>query len=303
MEPDGPGVATNQTCNAPDTLSEENTEIREQDIYRIRLCTEEQIKQESEDINVQLFENIYFRMLKIKFKWDAKACIGLLLNNYRYSRLAKEISKIKIPKMARIGLFQADFGNKHFRNFVIKSAPTATEDFSIYKMRREKKLRYLNLLFSRSITKSKQFLMHDFRNINLKQLKRLFVSIKHIDSFAIIDSTFSLPSDLDFSDIFRGTTLKRLTFKSCDITNHDSADESLHTLDSLISGLAKSPDLKKSLESMNISSSRHSNELCEETLAKYGFPVKSTHIQHPCLLASHSVTNEILEIAKVGLKT
>lgn len=62
-----------------------------------------------------------------------------------------------------------------------------------------------------------------------------------------------------------------MSFKFEDMLSQEDKDEKLHKLESLISGLAKSSDLKKSLNSIRIESEAHSSEVCGEILTKYGF--------------------------------
>ncbi|CAI2386607.1 unnamed protein product [Moneuplotes crassus] len=263
MESHEQRVTQSRSVDSQEPTNKETTEKRRKG---------DQIEQESAEINAQLYQSIYLKMWKYEPEPSKRTGMSLSLDRYRDLKLTQVISKVKIPVMSSLGLIQADFENKHFRNFVAKSTPIATKSLCIYRMRREKKLRNLNLLFNCLITTPKMILIHQLRNISLKQLKRLFASCKHSDSLRFVHCTFSLPSDLDFSDCFRGTTLMQLNFNSCTMVNQNDTDEKFHELESLISGLAKSPDLKKSLELVKIHSSRHSSKLCELTLAKYGFP-------------------------------
>ncbi|CAI2359407.1 unnamed protein product [Moneuplotes crassus] len=263
MESQEPTRTQTSSIDSQDQMSKELAGIRR---------AEEQIEQESKEINTQLFEVVYYGMVRGKYKRGAPTKMDIFPDEYRDSKFIQAIPKIKMPAMDSINLVYSNFGNKHFRNFVAKSTPTATRRFHIIEMKGMKNLRHFNILLGPSVGKSKKLLFQHLLNISEKQLKRLFISSKHCNTLGILGSTFSLPSDADFSECFRGTTLKNLTFSILDDSNQDNEDESLNKLESIVSGLAKSPDLKQSLESMTIISAAHSSEVCGELLAKYGFP-------------------------------
>ncbi|CAI2366431.1 unnamed protein product [Moneuplotes crassus] len=235
-----------------------------------RRRTEEQIEQESFEINAQVFKHVSFKMLKKKYTSYAPIRLNLDLNVYRDSKTIQAISKIKIPVIPCIKFDHIDFGNKYFRNFVARSPPTAIKGFLAVYMYGVKNTRYFNTLLSPSINKSRRFFINDFESINLKQLKRLFVSSKHCDSLKISDCTFSLPSDLDFSDCFRGTTLKTLELGIAKYVNPHENDKKLHQIGTVVSGLTKSSDLKKRPNLVSIQSEVHTTEVYEKILTKYG---------------------------------
>ncbi|CAI2367729.1 unnamed protein product [Moneuplotes crassus] len=149
MESQEPTVMQSKSIALKYPMSKELTEVRK---------TEEQIEQQSREINAQLFENAYFEKFEDMFISGEQSEIALFLDDYCNSKLTQTISKIKISVISHIHLFRTNFGNKHFRNFVNKSTPTAAENFNILNMERMKNLKYLNS--SSVLVQSRQIICH-----------------------------------------------------------------------------------------------------------------------------------------------
>ncbi|CAI2363608.1 unnamed protein product [Moneuplotes crassus] len=177
-----------------------------------------------------------------------------------------------MPSELKLSFINQPLTGSHMKEFLSKSIPAAIEEIMIARNKFDKSPSYFNLVLRASMHTTASVQVNYFRNLNMKQLKRLFSANKHTKSLTMLDCTFRLLACPDFSDCFRDTTLSLLNLFYVGVVNRDEVDEHLHELDRLISGLSKSPDLHKSIKKIEIITFKTSQQQDDQVLAKYGFP-------------------------------
>ncbi|CAI2359666.1 unnamed protein product [Moneuplotes crassus] len=232
---------------------------------------EEQIQQESSNFDAQICEYLYSKMEGTEIKLESDTTLVLFLDQDNDWKLLKQFSKMKIPRVSSIILHHAPLTKKHFIKFVVNSVPIAMESLHVTGVPNELETKYSSLLVHPKMATANSLSLNCFKNLNEKQLKRLFKTNRHKEYLAISSSTFSLSEEPDFSDCFREATLQRLNLYFSKMDRDNGSNSETHDLDSMVCALSKSPDLHRSIERIFIGSANSSYKLNEETLAKYGF--------------------------------
>ncbi|CAI2364683.1 unnamed protein product [Moneuplotes crassus] len=233
---------------------------------------EEQIQKESEEVDSQICVCLHLNILKhsqrVRPNWD----LCFIVNCYKYCKMLKQLSRFMMPLGSKALFYNRSLPRCRIKEFLSKSVPVRIEEINSICNQFDKSPAHFNLILRASMCATAKFTLGLFRNLNMKQLKRLFSANKHTRSFKMFHCTLCLPASPDFSDCFRDTTLAQLELHYVEVVNREESDEQLHELDGLISGLSKSSDLHKSIKRIEILSLETFKEQNYQILEKYGFP-------------------------------
>ncbi|CAI2385947.1 unnamed protein product [Moneuplotes crassus] len=235
---------------------------------------EEQIQKDSTEINTQIYANLHLNIKKLSpiFQPDHHLRFNLDCSSDR--QMLKQLSRFVVSPKSKISFLYSLHTNSHLKEFFSKSIPPKIKEINASSIKFDKSPSYFNLVLRAIMHTTASVKVNSFRNLNMKQLKRLFSANKHTKSLAMFNCSLRLPACPDFSDCFRGTTLSELRLYYVKMTNCDESDTNLHKLDRLISGLSKSPDLHRSIKRIEIFAIKTTKEQNDQALLKYGFPYK-----------------------------
>ncbi|CAI2363345.1 unnamed protein product [Moneuplotes crassus] len=265
MEPLNQPDPLQEEVEAPDIVSEKMIECQK---------IEEHIQEKSNKFGTQIYINLYLNIEKLNRKVQPSWNLLFIVNKSKDCQLLKQLSRFVMPPESKASFYNKSLAGCRMKEFLSKSIPTRIQQINVSMNNYEKSPRFFNLILRASMLTTASIKLICFKNLKIKQLKRVFSAAKHTKSLGISFSTLCLPACLDFSDCFRGTTLSQLKLHYIKVKNRDKTDRNLHELDGLISGLSKSSDLHKSIQSIDILAYNTFGKEDNELLTKYGFPVE-----------------------------
>ncbi|CAI2371976.1 unnamed protein product [Moneuplotes crassus] len=156
--------------------------------------------------------------------------------------------------------------NRHFVNFLESSFPDKINILyfkSDYKMDR-KRFNYLNSLVRISSKVLQKASFNSFC-IDFPSLKRLVAAYKHVGVLGLWDCTLSIPSVPDFSKALSNCQIQVLDLNCSGGSDCSDWENNFDEFKNLVQGLASSPDLRLSLEEVDICDCLVNKDEAEET--------------------------------------
>ncbi|CAI2387195.1 unnamed protein product [Moneuplotes crassus] len=255
--------APHEEVDTKDLMSKKLAELKKR---------EKQIQKDSARIDTQICVNLYLNIKKFRRGFQPIWDLYFEVNLSRYCKILKQLSRFVMPPESKFSFCNQPLAGCHVKEFLSKSIPPRIQEICATSSRFDKSPSYFNLILRACMYTIADASLDGFKNLNMKQLKRMFSANKHTKSLTIFNCSLRLPACPDFSDCFRGTTLSELKLCYIKVESRNEEEEHLHELDGLISGLSKSPDLHKSIKIIQIFPSGTFKEQSNQTLVKYGFP-------------------------------
>ncbi|CAI2372150.1 unnamed protein product [Moneuplotes crassus] len=114
-----------------------------------------------------------------------------------------------------------------------------------------KRSNYLNSLTRLSSKVVQQVHFSDF-SIGLPQLKRLVAAFRHVRALGLRYCRLSIPSVADLSKALKNCQIQEIYLLESGNSDRSDWENNLEEFENLVQGLASSPDLRLSLEQVNV---------------------------------------------------
>ncbi|CAI2371599.1 unnamed protein product [Moneuplotes crassus] len=180
--------------------------------------------------------------------------LHIRLNKIRNEKLLKSLKCLKVFDIVWLILGGIDSKNRRFvLNFLQSSFPNKIKelDFRSSGQMDLKRCNYLNSL-TRLTSKVVRLVHFERFSIGLPQLKRLVAAFKHVRTLGLISCRLSIPSVTDLSKALKNCQIQKIDLNGSGDSDCSDWDNNFDEFENLVQGLASSPDLRLSLEKVDV---------------------------------------------------
>ncbi|CAI2371854.1 unnamed protein product [Moneuplotes crassus] len=187
-------------------------------------------------------------------KVSQNSLLNIEVDEIRDEKLLKSLKCLKVFDIDCLYLTQIDSKNRLFvLNFLQSSFPNKIKilDFCCSGLMDLKRSNYLNSL-TRLTSKVVQKISFGNSIIGLPQLKRLVAAFRHVRTLGLVWCRLSIPSVPDLTKALKNCQIQKIyLFGSGDSIRSDW-ENNFDEFENLVQGLASSPDLRLSLEEVDV---------------------------------------------------
>ncbi|CAI2371963.1 unnamed protein product [Moneuplotes crassus] len=179
--------------------------------------------------------------------------LGIELDEIRDEKLLKSLKCPKVFDIDCLHLDEITSKNRCFVNFLQSSFPNKVKTLNFLSsdqmdLKRSTYLHSLTRLSSKIVQKV------CFKNfsIGLPQLKRLVAAFKHVRTLGLIYCKLSIPSVPDLSKALKNCQIQGIYLQGSGDSDGSDWENNFDEFENLVQGLASSPDLRLSLEEVDV---------------------------------------------------
>ncbi|CAI2372008.1 unnamed protein product [Moneuplotes crassus] len=180
--------------------------------------------------------------------------LDICSDKIRDEKLLKSLKCLKLFDIDWLYLERIDSKNRRCAlNFLQSSFPNKIKklDFLSRGQMDLKRSNYLNSM-TRLSSKVVQLVSFKSFSIGLPQLKRLVAAFRHVRTLVLEYCCLSIPSVPDLSKALKNCQIQEIYLFECGDSSRSDWKNNFNEFENLVQGLASSPDLRLSLEKVNI---------------------------------------------------
>ncbi|CAI2371869.1 unnamed protein product [Moneuplotes crassus] len=239
-------------------IEEENTQI-------IRL--EKSVLAEAKEQEVTTCQSILYKVLPGEEvdpsdpsdpdseEFSGNSQLYIVTTDIRDKKLLKSLKCLKVFDIDWLRLNRIDSKNRRFvLNFLQSSFPNIIKDLDFWSGGQMdlKRCNYLNSLTTLTSKVVHEVSFSDF-SIGLPQLKRLVAAFRHVRALRLTYCRLSIPSVPDLSKALKICRIQEINLEGSGDSDRSDWENNFDEFENLVQGLASSPDLRLSLEEVDVS--------------------------------------------------
>ncbi|CAI2368416.1 unnamed protein product [Moneuplotes crassus] len=264
-----PSLWMNQKINFHDNKDIANREDR--------IRYEENIHQESEDIDRQVLSSIEFKTLHRNLIKRGCFALSLDFNFDQHFKMLKSLDSLVLPSLRALEIENLNPRKPPaLKRFLKNSFPRRVEELTLWSLRTStiNMDKYLKEILHASYKVQSKIAICCI-DISQKALVRLFSACRNKEQVIFKECYFYVEKVPDFGHSLDGSTISSISFLSCRIYGQQGIR--LSGFSNLVKGLSKSQDFKKSLKTILVSQSVPRRPYCN-ILSEFGFDKTSVRV-------------------------
>ncbi|CAI2367784.1 unnamed protein product [Moneuplotes crassus] len=242
-----------------------------------RIRYEENIHQESEDIDRQVLSSIEFKTL---LRNQIRLCnfvLRLDFNFDKHFKVLKSLDSLVLPNLRELKIENLNRRKPPaLKRFLKNSFPRRVENLflSFFRANSINMDKYLREILHASY-KVQSIIVICCIDISLRALVRLFSACRNKEQVIFVECYIDVEKVPDFGHSLDGSTISSISFLSCKIYGQQGIR--LSGFSNLVEGFSKSQDFKKSLKTILVSQSVLRRPYCN-ILSEFGFDKTSVRV-------------------------
>ncbi|CAI2369129.1 unnamed protein product [Moneuplotes crassus] len=246
---------------------------KDKDKQRVIGTIEENIHQESKDIDSQVYFSLLERLCRGIFKQNSTVHLDLDLSDKKYVTFLKSMRPLPFPYLKRITVTNVSPKNlPAFRN-LIQSLSWGTVQALNLKLFNDELINQRKFLHSvlNVCSKVNSEVSFEYTVISPTSLMKLLSVCRNTGELYFSNCNIYIPKVPDFRYSLDGSTISKLAFVACRINGWKMTRTSLDDFSRLLEGLPKSLDFRETLKEFDGRSSFVSWKMVERILREHGF--------------------------------